>query len=777
MKTFRLYHLLSVTVVMLVVMMLGSCSTTCRLGENDVLYTGVKSLKYHAPDSVKLEAEVESKIFDVINVKPNNPLYSPYYRTPFPIGLWVYNHWDANSTGFKGWLYKHLVSRPVLIRRVNPDNRIEMINSLLRQNGYFTGSARYTLVTGKNPKKASISYDIDIAEPYRLGTVTLFERQGDPIASIADSVARAGTYLHTGSRYCLDSLNNVRIDIANRLRNRGYYYFKPEYVQYLADSVTRQGVIDIKLVESADIPNRARQRYMLRNVTVDVRPNNAIGTVPDTVSLHNGLRLVKHEPVHVRNSVFKSNIIARTGSAFRVNSMDRTQLRLSRLGIFSDIDMEAIPVDSVAPGGDRFMDLKIDCVLDKPWEMKLEAQGTSKSNSYLGPGLVLGLTHKNLFGGGEQLTFNANAVYEWQTGHGSSIATTDFNSYEFGGDVKLSVPRLLAPSFVDRSRRYVNWTRFSLGGNIMNRPKFFKLAQVNFAMTWEWHSNRTTAHELSPFKLTYNKLLSTTVEFDSVMAYNPGILVSFVDVFVPQLQYKFTYDADRSSRRHVTFTATVAEAGNLMSGLWAIAGKKNGEKELFGTPFSQFVKGEVQLVNTWKLTPSSSLVWRGFLGLLYPYGNSTGDGAPYREYFYVGGANSIRAFSVRSIGPGAYHPDERTRYSYFEQVGSLKFETNLEYRFPLFGSFYGAMFLDAGNVWNVENFDYYEGGKFKFKNFFKQLALGTGVGLRMDISMLVLRADLGFALHAPYDTGYRGYFNMGRFKDMWAFHLAIGYPF
>lgn len=766
-----------VVYILLIVMvaMLASCSTTSRLGENDVLYTGVKHLKYHESDSVKLDDAVKDKIFSAINVKPNNPLYSPYVRSPLPIGLWVYNHWDPNSTGFKGWLYKHLVDRPVLIRRVNPDNRVKMINSLLQQNGYFTSSARYELNVGKNPKKASISYDVDVAPPYRLGRIMLFDRTDDPITAIADSVLSHGTYLRTGSRYCLDSLNNERINVANRLRNRGYYYFKPEYIQYLADSITRPGIIDIKVVESADIPNAARLRYMLRDVVVDVRRNNSIGGTADTVWTSGGFRLIKHQPVHVRNSVFTSNILARKGRVFRVNTMDRTQLRLSRMGIFSDIDMEAVPVDSVAPNGDRFMDLRIDCVLDKPWELKLETQGITKNNSYIGPGLEVGLTHKNLFGGGERLSINLNAAYEWQIGRVGGQSTTGFNSYEFGGDIKLALPRLLAPSFIDRSRRYINWTRFSLGGTITNRPKFFKLAQVNFGFTWEWHSTRTSSHEFSPFKLTYQKLLSTTLAFDSAMIKNPSILVSFGDMFVPKTEYKFTYDADRGVRRHVRFTATLSEAGNLMSGLWALAGKKNGEKMLFGTPFYQFVKGEVQLVETWNLTPSSSLVWRGFLGAVYAYGNA--DEAPYKEFFYAGGANSIRAFAVRSIGPGSYHPAVRDRYSYFEQVGAFKFETNLEYRFPLFGHFSGAVFLDAGNVWDFKEYEYMPGGKFRFKNFFKELALGTGLGLRFDLSMLVLRADLGFALHAPYDTGYSGYFNMGRFKDMWAFHLAIGYPF
>ena len=163
------------------------------------------------------------------------------------------------------------------------------------------------------------------------------------------------------------------------------------------------------------------------------------------------------------------------------------------------------------------------------------------------------------------------------------------------------------------------------------------------------------------------------------------------------------------------------------------------------------------------------------MGAAHAYGNS--DEVPYREQFYVGGSNSIRAFAVRTLGPGSYHPEYRDRYSYYDQTGTFKFEANAEYRFPILGHFNGAVFLDAGNIWLLEDDEFRPGGQLKMKNFFKELALGTGVGLRFDMSMLVVRADLGIGIHAPYETGKSGYYNIPKFKDGLAFHLAIGYPF
>lgn len=753
-----------------VTLMAASCSTTKKLGENDVLYTGVKRLKYHE-DSVKVDEGVKTDIFTAINVRPNNPLYSPYLRTPFPIGLMIYNNIDEDATGFKGWLFKHFAAKPVLISRVNPKARVDMINTILRNNGYFTSSASYELLPDKsNPKKAKVSYDVNINPPYTIGNVE-YTGGKDPLMMMIDSLARENRYFRTGSRYCLDSLSAVRIDITNFVRDRGYYFFRPEYIQYLADSVQDKGIIHMHLIPSGDIPNNARIRYRTNNITASVVNDDAVGE-PDTVETRY-CTLIRYEPVYIKDRVIPSCIRARKGRLFRVNSIDRTQAALSRLGIFSTVDIQVIPLDTITPEGEGLLDLAIYCQLDKPWEVTFEMHGTSKSNSFIGPGVEVGARHKNAFGAGEKFSVDIYGDYEWQTG-GGKYKGGDFDSYEFGIEGKLDFPRLLAPKFLYPSRRYTNWTRFLLSADLLNRPGFFKMAQFNMAATWEWHGSRYSSHLLTPFKLTYNKVISRSEQFDSAMIHNPALAQSFIDVFVPKIEYTYTFDRDITPVDHITLTAGVAEAGNIVSGVWSIF-KSKGTKELFGTPFSQFVKAQAQVVWTRKLGIEGVLATRVFMGAVHAYGNSSE--VPYREQFYVGGSNSVRAFAVRTIGPGGYHPAYRDRYTYYDQTGTFKFEANAEYRFPILGYFKGAVFLDAGNIWLLKDDERRPEGKLKMKNFFDQLALGTGLGLRFDMSMLVVRADLGIGIHAPYKTDKRGYYNIPKFKDGLAFHLAIGYPF
>lgn len=742
-----------------------SCSTTRRLGPDDVLYTGVKKIDYQVPDSVKLPASVTSDIFDVVNVKPNNSLYSPYVRWPFPLGLWVYNNWPNPKKGLRHWLYEKLVAEPVLISDVRPEVRVHMIDQMLDNNGYFSGSASYELVKGKNPKKARILYKITPGPAYPIDTIELLPDTCRLYHEI-DSLARKQTYLQPGSRYCVDSLAAVRVNIANALRNRGYYFFRPEYIEYLADSTLNKGSIAMRMAVASNLPQMALQRFVTGKITTVVHRNEGGGT-PDTIQTSKGT-LVKMLPMRLRDHLIPSCITFREGRRFSVRDMNRTQTYLSRLGIFNGIEINAIP-DSTQKG---VLNVEIDCTFDKPLEASVEVNVTSKSNSYLGPGVDLRLTNKNLFGGGEQLSLDLRGSYEWQTGHGRNSV---FNSYEVGLTSTLAFPRLLAPRFVPRTRRELNWTRISLGADLLNRPHYFNMAQFNTGITYDWRATRHVTNSLTLFKLTYTKLMRTTAEFDSIMDANRAIAQSFRSQFIPQMSFSYVYDRDIDRDNQINWQFSVIEAGNVFWGIYELCGKK-GEKTLFGTPFSQFVKGQTQLVYNRRLGSGDHwLVTRAAVGAAHAYGNSSV--VPYAEQFYCGGANSVRAFTVRSIGPGSYRVPEDQINGYFDQTGTFKFEFNVEYRFPIMGPLHGAVFFDSGNVWLLKNDPDRPGGQLKGSTFLKDLATGTGVGLRVDIGMLVVRGDLGIGIHAPYNTGKRGYYNIPKFKDGLAFHLAIGYPF
>lgn len=746
-------------------LLISACSTTRRLGEEDILYTGVKRTAIVPDSGQTLAPGLSDNVKEAVNVKPNNCLISPSVRYPFPLGLWVYNNWPNPPKGFRHWLYEKLVEEPVLISDVRPEVRTEMIDQILDNHGYFRGHASYELAQGKNKKKASIIYNVHTGPQYYIDTVMLMP-DTLRLYHLIDSVVQKCDYMRGGSRYDTDSLNEVRVRIANALRNKGYYFFKPDYVEYLADSTITPQRIALRVVLAGNIPKGADQVYTTGTITTRVLRNQGGGT-PDTMHTKRGT-VIQMKPSRLRQNLIPSCIRFREGKILTVRDMNRTQTYLSRLGIFNGVEINVIP-DTTKH---NVLNVDINCTFDKPMEASIEVNATSKSNSYIGPGVDLKLTSHNLFGGGEQLNIDLTGSYEWQTGRDKHNSV--FNSYEIGLNTSLAFPRLLAPRFIPRTRRELSWTRITLGADLLNRPHYFRMAQFNASFNYDWRVNRYITNTLTLFKLTYTKLLHTTHEFDSIMSQNRAIALSFQSQFIPQIAYTYNYDRYFDRDNGISWTFTVQEAGNVFWAIWQAAGKK-GEKELFDTPFSQFIKGTTQLVYNRRLIGDHWLVTRAAVGAAHAYGNSSQ--VPYAEQFYVGGANSVRAFTVRSIGPGSYRVPSDMVNGYFDQTGTFKFEFNVEYRFPIIGPLHGAVFLDSGNVWLLKNDPQRPGGLLQGKSFLRDLATGTGAGLRVDIGMLVIRGDLGIGIHAPYDTGKSGYYNMESFKKSLAFHLAIGYPF
>ena len=748
----------------------ASCSTTRRVPQGDTRYTGIGKFDVKPSGDEKVPAALVENLRKTADCDPNNTFLVSFL--PIPVGLWVYNNWNDSARGVKGWLYDKLARPNVLISDVKPELRTEVMKQILDNNGYFGSTVDYSIDYGKkNNKKASIDYTLNVSKPYPIDSI-IYLPETSKMNVFIDSVARKSPYLQKGEIFCVDSLDDERIRIANSMRNRGYYYFKPEYIEFLADSLINPGNIAVKLTVAANMPNMAKLQYRTGNIyTTILRNSKQDAGTPDTMKTDRGDVIVMR-PARLRKHLIPSCITFREGKLFSVRDMDRTQTRLSRLGIFGSIQIQPVPADTTA--ANPTLDVYTFCQFDNPMEASIEVNATSKSNSYLGPGIILGLSNHNIFGGGERLSVQLNADYEWQTGRNSSSI---FNSYEFGLNASLAFPRLLAPKFIKRTNRELNWTTINLGASILNRPHFFKLAEFNAGIMYEWKASRNSVNQFTPFKLTYNKLISTTHEFDSIMGQNPAVALSFQSQFIPEMSYTYTLDKffEREQINGINFSVTVTEAGNIFDGIWSLCGVK-GQKKLFGTPFSQFVKGQAQLVYNRRLVRGSDqwLVSRVLVGAAHAYGNS--QEVPYSEQFYIGGANSIRAFTVRSIGPGSYRAPESVRDGYFDQTGTFKVELNTEYRFPIISVLHGAVFLDAGNIWLLKNDPLRPGGKLEGRTFFRDLALGTGAGLRVDIGMMVLRLDVGYGLHAPYNTGTSGYFNI-KFKDAFAAHLAIGYPF
>lgn len=753
---------------------LAGCSSTSNLPEGEVLYTGMKSTTYTDRDSADHSAAVEEEVEAALACAPNGSILgSSSLRTPFQLKLWIYNKYANSTSKFGKWMLKSFGREPVLMSYVNPEMRSLVAKNLLRDNGYFDAQVSYETIPSKNPKKAKLHYTVTGNRLYTIDTVKYMGYTPGLDSLIRSTMAESK--LKSGAAFSVSSLEAERSRLSNLFRDKGYYYYRSDYSTYVADSVSNPGKVELHVQPLSDMPKEAQRQWYLGRMKVVLRRSN-MEQITDSI-VHRNLSVYysgKKPPIRLR-AVLRDMKLRRR-KLFSQSDYQESSNIINSLGLFSVSAFTFTPRDTTAACDT--LDMTLNCVLDKPYDGSIEANYAIKSNDRTGPGLVLGVTKRNAFRGGEKLSVNLKGSYEWQTGRRVAGNNSNINSYEYGIDASIEYPRIEAPFGLFSRHRFYKppSTLFSLSANVLNRADYFKMLTVTGAVTYKFQTSPNSRHEFSPLLLDYNFLRNTTATFDSIMSANPAIYVSMRNQFVPKIKYTYTYTSPSTYRNPIVWETTVTESGNLLSLAYVAAGKdfSRKEKDLFGNPFAQFLKLNTSLRKTWTLGHKSQLVGHVAAGVIWAYGNS--ERGPYSEQFYVGGANSIRAFTVRSIGPGKYVAPNTT-YAYLDQTGDVKFEANLEYRFNLFGSLYGALFLDAGNIWLLKKDANRPDSEFNPATFLAQLATGTGAGLRYDMEFLVLRLDLGVALHVPYDTGKSGYYNIPKFRDGLGLHFAIGYPF
>ena len=746
-----------------------SCSSTSGVPEGDQLFTGLKKISYADYEKGDHFTATRVEVEAALATAPNGALFgSSYHRTPFPYALWIWNAFSDSESGFGKWMTKSFGKAPVLMSWVNPELRSSVAKEVLRSHGYFRGSVDYNVVEQKNPKEAKISYQVRPGHLFTIDTLRYvnFPEEGDSlIAATADEAK-----IHSGDPFSVSALDAERTRVSNLFRNNGYYYYQPGYASYLADTVSVPGKVQLRFQLADGIPEAAKHKWYIGRTDMQLRKtfmeklNDSIQRRRLTVHF-NG----KRSPIRPR--VILKDLKLRPGQQFSYDDYLESASKISGLGLFSMVDFKFTPRDTTALCDT--LDLHLNCIFDKPYDFYVEANAIGKTTGAFGPGVVVGLTKRNAFRGGETFDVNLRGSYEWQTGHRSDGTKSRFHSYEYGIDASLELPRLLLPFRV--RRRWVQTPTTTIKGSmsVINREKYFKRHVVSGEYTYRFQPRATMMHEFSPLILQYEYMTHQTAEFEEILQTSPYLQVSMADQFVPKMRYQFTYTSPISFRNPIYLRATVSEAANLLSLGYAAFGEKWSEKgkTMFKNPYAQFFKIEAEWRKTWQVGEHSSLVAHAAAGILWSYGNALS--APYTEQFYVGGAHSVRALNVRSIGPGSYHTNE-SRLSYLDQTGDLKLQANLEYRPRLFGNLYGALFLDAGNVWALRDDGYRANSQLQMKNLLKETALDTGIGLRYDLEFFVLRIDWGFALHLPYKTGF---YNADSFHDAQCLHFAIGLPF
>lgn len=762
----------------LLCILMSACSTTKNLPEGETLYTGIDKLEVVNEDKTLAGITALTEVEAALAYAPNNAIFgSSSLRWPLPFGLWVYNGFEKyqDKKGIGRWIFDHLGKLPVLMSSVNGETRAKVATNLLHDYGYFNGSVSYKEVPQKNPKEAKVSYVIDMAQPFFLDSIA-YLRYPHYADSLIQST-RSQSVLKSGENFSVIKLEEERQRLSNLFRNHGYYYYRPEFTTYRADTLQKSGYVSLQVVPRNGIPAEAKKQYYIGNTSVYLTGyDNEPPT--DTLRLRTMTFYYSGKKPGIRPNALMRNVFFRKGELFSQDRQTFTQEAIARMGVFRYSEFRYEPKDTTANGDT--LNVNMYATFDKPYNAELELNMTTKSTDQTGPGAVFKLTRNNFQRMGANLSFEVRGSYEWQTNSNVEGNSSKLNSYELGTSLSLDFPRLILPwKDTDLLRsRYQQKTSFKIYGNLLNRARFFNMLSFGGNVTYDFRKSRTWKHTITPFQLTFNTLMNTTERFDSITATNPSLALSLGDQFIPSMNYTFTYDNARLKRDYqLWWENSITSAGNVTSLLYAALGKDFSEKnkKLLGTPFAQFLKLTSEVRALFKVGEKQHIAARLMGGVLWSYGNQTI--APYSEQFYIGGANSLRAFTVRSLGPGTYNPGENTKYGYLDQTGGIKLEANVEYRFPIFGELYGATFLDAGNVWLMRKDESRPGGELTLKNFAKSIALNTGVGVRYDLTFLVIRLDMGVAIHVPYETGKSGYYNIPKFKDGLGLHFAIGYPF
>lgn len=728
----------------------------------------------------KLEAEKEAEAFEtaktevdaVLAYTPNNSLFgSSSHRSPFPVGLWIYNGTVNSRTAIGKWIYRTFAATPIYISTVNPTLRARVATNTLHNYGYFSGNVTAEVLPQRNPRKAKVTYRVNTGKVHRLDSIAYIN-----FPARADSMLRATasqSYLHRGDAFNVVNLAGEQTRIEQLFRENGYYYYTAGYTTYQADTLQKKNLVQLRVLPSPDRPARVGRQWYIGRTYVSVRRNER-EVLDKTLQRRNFTYSYGGDKLPLRIAMWRRAMGHRRGELFRLSDSNATLEKLGAMGVFSQMDVNYVQRDTSSTCDT--LDVYVTAVMDKLFDSSFEMNATMKSNQQVGPGISYSIAKRNAFGGGEKVAFKIFGSYEWQTHNSSSGSSGDLlNSYELGTELSFEFPRFILPGFNRRRLRMPATTTYALNADWRKRASFYQMVSVGANVTYKWYRHANAVHELTPFSLDFDKVINKTATFDSIMTANPALYVSMRSQFVPSASYTFTYSSSSAHRNPVWFQFSVKEAGNVVSGLYAVAGKKFNEKDknLFGSPFAQFVKATLEFHETIRFSSSVKLATRLFGGIIYSYGNA--DRAPYADQFYVGGANSVRAFTVRTIGPGAYRA-ANSKYSYLDQTGDVKLEANAELRAKLFGSLHGAVFLDAGNVWLLRS-DTSRPDAALNASTLKHIAVGTGAGLRYDLDFLVLRFDVGIGLHAPYRTSKSGFYNFERFRDGLAFHFAIGYPF
>ncbi len=751
-------------------LLFSACSGLRYIPANEKLYTGTK-VKINYPEKPKNADALQTELEGVVRPQPN---FSFLGLRP---KLYFWHLGVGKTKGIGKFLADKLGEPPVLLSQVKIAATRGLMTNRLQNRGYF--HAAVTNEVKAEAKTAQVNYTATTGQVYKIKEVNF--PAGDSAVLAAIRSTQAASLLKVGEPYNLDVLTQERVRIDASLKNQGFYYFTPDILLFAVDSTLRNQVtVDVQV--KANAPARALRPYWLDEVKL-----NTNFVLTDTTR-RTPIRFRKYQYLPDEN-MFRARAITNTvfiypDSLFRQRRRDQTLSRLMSLGTFRFVEIRFNPAAAGDSAGRGRLDADVRMTQLKKKSLRAELQLVNKTSEFTGPGINISYRNRSALRGAEQLIVTGRASYEVQTRAPSgseSRNNTGAISTEFGLNAQLIVPRLIAPNLPILDVKLPNSdfqprTSFGAGIRYVTRTGYFTTASFNLNYGYSWKKKITNEQELRPIDVTYSTF-SSQPAFDSVLIRRPFLRTAFQQQFILGSSYRYTFNQQvlEQRRQQIFFQGLLEVSGNVANALSGLAVKKEGDQfyTIANQRFAQYTKVDLELREYYRIsanpTSGNRIVGRLQIGIGLPYGNSAGGTLPYLRQYGIGGPNSVRAFAAREIGPGTYRPTGSDIINnYYDQVGDLRLEGNVEYRQDLFPYVKGAVFLDAGNIWLVNEDPSRPGGKFNSGTFLSQLAVGTGVGLRIDVQFFVIRFDYAIPLQAPYGTPTS---TTGRLN------LAIGYPF
>ena len=629
----------------------------------------------------------------------------------------------------------------------------------------------------KKAPKVDVTYMLHPGEPFYIGKVE-YDIEDKNIEQILKLDEPENQKLKPGMRFTVDALDAERKRIANLLLNDGYFRFNKDFIQFSADTIAGQKDIAVtlnllKYKANSSAPETDHPRYEIRNI-------NYLSNDSDRIHLRH--RVLLNATAMEEGKPYSASALQRTYNNFaRLQAVKYTNISFKEV---TDAQMDNVSdsksdskSDSISDSTvNRLLDCNIQISTNKPSNISFQPEGTNTAGD-LGAAASLTYTNRNLFRGSEQLSIELRGAYEAITG---LEGYQDQNYQEYSVEGKVVFPRFMAP-FLSKNfrRRQTANSELSVSWDLQNRPEFHRRV---FSTAWRYRWTEPRHHlawrfDLLDLNYVYMPWISETFKrdyLDDADNRNAILRYNYEDLFIMKIGFGLTYSDGVDA-----FRLNVESAGNLLDGFSrALRFKTNahGQSTFLNIAYAQYAKFDFDYTHLFRFDDRNALALHADLGVAYPYGNSTV--LPFEKRYFSGGANSVRGWGVRELGPGGYKGNDG-RIDFINQTGDLKFDLNAEYRTSLFWKFEGALFVDAGNIWTLRNYADQPNGQFRFDKFYKQLAAAYGMGIRLNFDYFILRFDMGMkAINPAYESGDEHWAIIHpKFSRDFAFHFAVGLPF